>query len=115
MKSSVHPGLLFPLTENSSISVFKLTLGLTSRAVVVTEDAVRLVDVVESRFGPAAAVDGALVVVVFLSEVVEVVMEDVGRLVVTVPPAVALLGRVLVAAVSLVAPTAGCDAGGTEG
>lgn len=89
-----------------------LTLGLTSRVVVVLEDEGRLVEVVEGRFGPAAAVDGALVTVVFLSEV-EVVEEGVGRLVraAAAPPlAAAVLGRVLAAALSLVTPAAGCHA-----
>lgn len=65
-------------------------------------------DVVGGRFGPAAAVDGALAVVVFLSEV-DMVFEGVGRLVAAGPPAAALLGRVLAAAVGLVAPAAGCN------
>lgn len=67
---------------------------------------------VEGRFGAAAAVDGALAAVVFLSEVevVVVVVESVGRLVATEPPTAVLLGRVLAAAVGLVAPTAACDA-----
>lgn len=80
----------------------------------VTEDVGRLVDVVEGRFEAAAAVDGALAVGSFLSEV-EVVLEDMGRLAGTEPAAAALLGRVLAAAaaaaVALVAPAAGCDAG----
>ena len=87
----------------------KLTLGLRSRVVVVNEDGGRLVDVVGGRFGPAAAVDGALAVVVFLSEV-EMVFEGVGRLVAAGTPVAVLLGRVLAAAaVGLVAPAAGCD------
>lgn len=86
-------------------------MGLTSRAVAVADDAGRLVDVVEGRFGPAAAVDAALAVLVFFSEVEVVVVESVGRLVGTEPPAAALLGRVLAAADVLVAPAAGCDAG----
>ncbi len=77
---------------------------------VVAEDAGRLVDMVEGRFGAAAAVDAALVVVVFLSEM-EVVVEGVERLDGTEPPAAALPGRVLAAAASLVTPAAGCDAG----
>ena len=93
----------------------KLTLGLTSRAVVVVEDGGRLVEVVEGRFGPAAAVDGALAVVVFLSKMeVVVVVEDAGRLVSAVaePPAAAAPGRVLAAALGLVAPATGYDAYG---
>ena len=66
---------------------------------------------VEGRFEAAAAVDGALAVGSFLSEV-EVVLEGVGRLAGTEPAAAALLGRVLAAAaVALVAPAAGCGAG----
>lgn len=76
---------------------------------------------VEGRFGPAAAADGALAVggalavVVFLSEVEVVVMvvEDAGRLVGagTEPPAAAVLGRDLEAALGLADPAAGCNAG----
>ena len=68
---------------------------------------------VEGRFEAAAAVDGALAAGTFLSEV-EVRLEGVGRLAGTEPAAAALLGRVLAAAaaaVALVAPAAGCDAG----
>lgn len=93
-------------------------MGLTSRTVVVVEeDAGRLVEVVEGRFGPAAAVDGALAVVVFLSEMEVVVVEDAGRLVgaAAEPPAAAALGRVLAAALGLVAPAAGCDVYGSDG
>lgn len=69
-------------------------------------------EVVEGRFRPAAVVDGALVVVGFLSEV-EVVEEGVGRLVGTEAEptlAPAVLGRDLAAVLSLVAPAAGCHA-----
>lgn len=85
----------------------------TGRLVEVVEDAGRLVEVVEGRFGPAAAVDGALAVVVFLSKMEVVVVVDVGRLVGAVPepPAAALLGRVLAAALGLVARAAGCHVG----
>lgn len=94
-----------PLTD-----VQKLTLGLTSCVVAVVEEAARPVEVVEGRFGPAVAADGALAVVEFLSEVDGVV---VGRLVgaVTEPPAAAVLGLVLAAELSLVTPAAGYDAG----
>lgn len=73
------------------------------------EDAGRLVEVVESRFAPTAAVVGALAVVVFLSKMEVLVEEDEGRLGVAVsgPPVADVLGRVLAAALSLVAPTAG--------
>lgn len=66
----------------------------------------------EDRFGPAAAVDGALAVVVFLSEM-EVVVEGVGRLVrpVTEPPAEEELGRILDTALGLFDPALACDAG----
>lgn len=83
-------------------------MGLRSRVAVGTEDAGRPVDVAESRFGPAAAVSGALAVVVFLSEV-KVVLEGGSRFVGAKPPAVALLGRVLAAAAGLAALAAGCD------
>lgn len=84
--------------------------------VVVEEDVGRLVEVVAGRFGPAAADDGVLVVAVFLSERV-VVVEDVRRLVgaVTEPPAAAAVGRVLAAALGLVAPAAGCNMYGSDG
>lgn len=107
MKYFVDSGGFFRIT---SVQQQELTLGLRSRVAAVAEDARRLVDVATGRFGPAAAVGGALAVVVFLSEV-EVVLEGVGRLAGAVPPAAALLGRVLAAAVGLVAPAAGCDAG----
>lgn len=79
----------------------------------MAEAARRLADEVAGRFGPAAAAGGALAGAVFLSEVVaEVVLEGVGRLARAVPPpAAALLGLVLAAAVGLVAAAAGCDAG----
>lgn len=87
-------------------------MALTSRVVVVADDERRLV-VVEGCFGPAEAVDGALAVVVFLSEV-EVGGEGLRRLVgaVSEPPlAAAEPGRILAAVLGLVAPAAGCDAG----
>lgn len=82
---------------------------------VVVEDAGRLLEVVGGRFGPAAAVGGALAAVVFLSETEVVVEEDAGRLVGAGPgpPGAAVPRRVLAAAaaLSLGAPAAGCDAG----
>lgn len=78
----------------------------------------RLAEVVEGRLDPAAVVEGALAVVVFLSVVwgVEVATEDTGRLVRpgAGPAAPAVLGRILAAALGLVAPAAGCDAGPTH-
>lgn len=78
----------------------------------------RLAEVVEGRLDPAAVVEGALAVVVFLSVVwgVEVATEDTGRLVRpgAGPAAPAVLGRILAAALGLVAPAAGCDAGPTR-
>lgn len=77
----------------------------------MAEAARRLAVEVAGRFGPAAgAAGGALVGAVFLSEV-EVVLEGVGRLAGAAPPAAALLGLVLAAAVGLVAAAAGCGAG----
>lgn len=72
------------------------------------EDAGRPEDVAESRFGPAAAVGGALDAAVFLSEM-EVALEGVGRFA-GAKLAAALLGRALAAAVGLSAPGAGCGA-----
>lgn len=78
---------------------------------MVAEAARRLADEAAGRFGPAAvAADGVLVGAVFLSEV-EVVLEGVGRLAGAVPPAAALLGLVLAAAVGLVTAAAGYNAG----
>lgn len=78
----------------------------------------RRLAVVEGRLDPAAVVEGALAVVVFLSVVwgAEVVTEDTGRLVRpgAGPAAPAVLGRILAAALGLVAPAAGCDAGPTR-
>lgn len=101
MKHFVDPGDLN--------STRKLTLGLTSRVAAAAEDARRLADVAGGRLAPAAAAAaavGALAAVVFLSgaEAAEVV----GRL----AGAMVLLGRVLAAAVVLVAPAAGCHMGG---
>lgn len=46
-----------------------VVLGLSSRVVLVEDDMGRLAEVVEGRLDPAAAVEGALDVVVFLSVV----------------------------------------------
>lgn len=54
----------------------------------------------EACFGPVADMDDALAVVIFLSET-DVVLEDVGRLEGAGPPAFALLGRVLAAAIGV--------------
>lgn len=68
----------------------------------------------EGRFGPAVAVDGALVVVVFFSKVEGAVVveeeEGGGRLAGAEAPATALLGRILAVVVGLVAAAMGCDA-----
>lgn len=88
-------------------------MTLTSRVVAVVDDEGRLVEVVEGCFGPAAAVDAALVVVVFLSKV-EVAVEGLVRLAgAGGEPALAAaeLGRILAEVLGLVAPAAGCNAG----
>lgn len=88
-------------------------MALTSRVVVVVDDDRRLVEVEEGCFGPAVAVDGALVVVVFLSEVA-MGEEGLRRLVgaeAETPLADAEIGRILAAVLGLVALAAGCDAG----
>lgn len=103
MKHLVDPGDLH--------STQKLTLGLTSRVAAAAEDARRLADVAGGRLAPAAAAVGALATVGFLSEAE--VVEVVGRLAgAAAPPAAVLLGRVLAAAVGLVALVAGCRMGG---
>lgn len=88
-------------------------MGLTSRVAAAAEDARRLADVAGGRLAPAAAAAvGALAAVGFLSEAE--VVEVVGRLAgAAAPPTAALLGRVLAAAVSLVALVAGCPMGGS--
>lgn len=107
--------LSLPLTAPRWLT---LTLGLTSRVVLVEEDTGRLPEVVGGRLGPAAAVEGALAAAGFLSVVwgALVVLEDVGRLAAAAaePPAAAVFGRVLAAVLGLVAPAAGCDAGPTR-
>lgn len=83
---------------------------------MVVADTRRLVEVVEGCFGPAGPVDGALAVVVFLSEV-EVGKEGLRRLAGAAgepPLAAAEPGRILAAVLGLVAPAAGCDAGHRE-
>ena len=79
----------------------------------MADDKGRLAGPVEGRFRPAVPVDGALAVVAFLSEL-EVVEVGVGRLLGAASEpllAAAELGRILAAALGLVNPAPGCDAG----
>ncbi|KAF3836179.1 hypothetical protein F7725_028737 [Dissostichus mawsoni] len=68
--------------------VEEAVLGFGTRGRLSVVDAGRLVEVVEGRFAPTAAVVGALAVVVFLSKMEVLVEEDEGRLGVAVsgPP-----------------------------
>lgn len=96
-----------------------LTLGLASRAAVVPAVEGRLAAVARGRLGPVAVaaveveVDDALAVVGFLSVVeVEVEEEGAGRLARPVEAGPPEPGRVLAtAALGLVAPATGWDAG----